>query len=99
MQYRTIGAIVHGWAVADLGDREKGLAELRSAIATYGKLTRFMLDLFSALLTEAELAANNFEEAAAVEKINNNKLAWWRPELLRLRGEFQRSAPNGDSAA
>jgi class 3 adenylate cyclase/predicted ATPase len=99
VQYRETGAILHGWAVADLGDREKGLAELRSAIATYGEITSFMLDLFSALLTEAELAANNFEEAAAVEKVDNIKLVWWRPELLRLRGELQRSAPNGDRAA
>jgi predicted ATPase len=99
VQYRAIGAILHGWAVTELGDRGKGLAELRSAIATYGEISSFMLDLFSALLTEAELAANNFEGAAVVEKIDNIKGVWWRPELLRLRGELQRSAPNGDRAA
>jgi len=99
VQYRAIGAIVHGWAVTNLGDWGEGLAELRSAIAAYGEISSFMLDLFSALLIEAELAADNFEEAAVVEKADNIKGVWWRPELLRMRGELQTSAPNGDRAA
>ena len=54
---------------------------------------------FNALVLWALGYPDQAAARAAVEKVDNIKLVWWRPELLQLRGELQRSAPNGDRAA
>jgi predicted ATPase len=58
VQYQAIGGVVRGCALAELGHQE-GLAEMRSALNAHSEAMIFMVDLFSALLAEAELAAGN----------------------------------------
>jgi predicted ATPase len=59
-----------------------------------------MLDLFRAILAEAEMRAGNLGQAEAAlgeaEEVENR---WWWAEFLRLRGDLQRSGSDGDRAA
>src|SRR5271163_2543301 len=64
--YEAIGGVFHGWALIQQLDAQAGLAELRAAVATYATTAHVNLDLYRAILAEAELRAGNLEEAAAV---------------------------------
>jgi predicted ATPase len=99
-QYQTVGAIFHGWARTQTGSTEEGLAELRLNVRHYGAAAWTMLALFYALLAEAELRAGHFDEAsAALADGEGSGNRWWRAELLRLRGDLQRSGSAADRAA
>jgi class 3 adenylate cyclase/predicted ATPase len=92
MLYQAIGGILDGWALTQIGNGEDGLAELRSSVGVFGASARFILDLFGALLAEAELLSGNFEQAAvALDRAEEVGKGWWRAEFLRLRGDLQRS--------
>jgi class 3 adenylate cyclase len=98
--YQAIGGVFHGWALCEDGQAEEGLVELRSSVALYAATAQVMLDLFDAILAEAELRAGNAAEAAeALARAEQPGKSWWSAELLRLRGDLQRSGPDGDPAA
>jgi class 3 adenylate cyclase/predicted ATPase len=99
-QYQTVGSIFHGWALTQTGSGEEGLAELRLYVRHYRAAAWTMLALFQALLAEAELRAGHFDEAtAALADGEESGNRWWRAELLRLRGDLQRSGPAAGRAA
>ena len=98
--YEAIGGVFHGWALIQQGDAQAGLAELRAAVATYAKTSHVNLDLYRAILAEAELRAGNFEECAvALIPGERNTDEWWRAGYLRLRGDFSLRGPNDERAA
>ena len=98
--YEAIGGVFHGWALIQQRDAQAGLAELRAAVATYATTSHVNLDLYRAILAEAELRAGNFEEGAAVLiQGERNADEWWRAGYLRLRGDFLLRGPNDDRAA
>ena len=87
--YEAIGGVFHGWALIQQGDAQAGLAELRAAVATYATTSHVNLDLYRAILAEAELRAGNLEEGAvALIQGERNTDEWWRAGYLRLRGDF-----------
>ena len=98
--YEAIGGVFHGWALIQQLDAQAGLAELRAAVATYATTAHVNLDLYRAILAEAELRAGNLEEGAAVliqgERSTDE---WWRAGYLRLRGDLLLCGPNNDRAA
>jgi class 3 adenylate cyclase len=98
--YEAIGGVFHGWALIQQLDAQAGLAELRAAVATYATTARVNLDLYRAILAEAELRAGNFEEGTAVliqgERSTDE---WWRAGYLRLRGDLLLRGPNDDRGA
>ena len=98
--YEAIGGVFHGWALIQQLDAQAGLAELRAAVATYATTARVNLDLYRAILAEAELRACNFEEGTAVliqgERSTDE---WWRAGYLRLRGDLLLRGPNDDRGA
>jgi hypothetical protein len=98
--YETIGGVFHGWALIQQGDAQAGLAELRAAVAAYATTAHVNLDLWRAILAEAELRAGNLEEGAAV-LFQGERSAdeWWRAGYLRLRGDFLLRGLNNDRAA
>jgi len=98
--YEAIGGVFHGWALIQQRDAQAGLAELRAAVAAYATTAHVNLDLYSAILAEAELRAGNLEEAAAV-LIQGETTAdeWWRAGYLRLRGDLLLRGPGDDRAA
>ncbi|THD49925.1 MAG: adenylate/guanylate cyclase domain-containing protein [Bradyrhizobium sp.] len=93
--YEAIGGVFHGWALIQQLDAQAGLAELRAAVATYATTAHVNLDLYRAILAEAELRAGNFEEGAAV-LIHGERSTdeWWRAGYLRLRGDLLLRGPN-----
>jgi len=98
--YEAIGGVFHGWALIQQLDAQAGLAELRAAVATYATTAHVNLDLYRAILAEAELRAGNFEEGTAVliqgERSTDE---WWRAGYLRLRGDLLLRGPNDDRGA
>jgi len=98
--YEAIGGVFHGWALIQQRDAQAGLAELRAAVAVYATTAHVNLDLYRAILAEAELRAGNLEEAAAV-LIQGETTAdeWWRAGYLRLRGDLLLRGPGDDRAA
>jgi class 3 adenylate cyclase len=98
--YEAIGGVFHGWALIQQLDAQAGLAELRAAVATYATTAHVNLDLYRAILAEAELRAGNFEEGTAV--LIQGELStdeWWRAGYLRLRGDLLLRGPNDDRGA
>jgi predicted ATPase len=98
--YEAIGGVFHGWALNQQRDAQAGLAELRAAVAAYAATAHVNLDLYRAILAEAELRAGNLEEAAAV-LIQGERTAdeWWRAGYLCLRGNLLLRGPGDDRAA
>jgi hypothetical protein len=98
--YEAIGGVFHGWALIQQLDAQAGLAELRAAVATYATTAHMNLDLYRAILAEAELRAGNFEEGTAVliqgERSTDE---WWRAGYLRLRGDLLLRGPSDDRVA
>ncbi len=98
--YEAIGGVYHGWALIQQLDAQAGLAELRKAVATYATTSHVNLDLYRAILAEAELRAGNLEEGAAVliqgERSTDE---WWRVGYLRVHGDLLLCGPNDDRAA
>jgi tetratricopeptide (TPR) repeat protein len=89
-----LSRVVRGWALAELGEPEAGLAEIHEALAAQGGM-RFKvgLDFNLALLAQAcsragrvEEALDAVDEALAEEEATGALL--WQAELLRLRGEL-----------
>ena len=98
--YEAIGGVYHGWALIRQLDAQAGLVELRTAVATYATTAHVNLDLYRAILAEAELRAGNLEEAAAM-LIQGERAAdeWWRAGYLCLAGDLLLGGPNDDRAA
>jgi hypothetical protein len=98
--YEAIGGVFHGWALIQQLDAQAGLAELRAAVATYATTSHVNLDLYRAILAEAELRAGNLEEAEMV-LIEGKRTAdeWWRAGYLRLRGDLLLRGPDDDRAS
>ncbi|MBV8320028.1 MAG: AAA family ATPase [Hyphomicrobiales bacterium] len=98
--YEAIGGVFHGWARIQQSDAQAGLAELRAAVAANATTAHVNLDLYRAILAEAELRAGNLEEAAAV--LNQGERTadeWWRAGYLRLRGDLLLRGPGDERAA
>jgi adenylate cyclase len=95
--YENIGAIMHGWACADLANIEEGLSELRRAVIAYGGTQRSYYD---AVLAEMELRAGHFERARAAlndAAAISDELGetFWRAGMLCVEGDLLR-AQSGD---
>jgi tetratricopeptide (TPR) repeat protein len=84
------GQVLHGWAVARLGDTETGIAELREGLQT-ALDTGAEMDhpYFLALLADASLQAGQPEEALAVTDEALGRMGqrrfFYEAELLRLK--------------
>jgi predicted ATPase len=99
MFYQAIGGVVRGWALSQIRDGVNGLEELRSSFGRYSAGIKTNLEVYRAGLVEAELRAGNFERASAsLFGIETGGAKYWGAELLRLRGEMQRSGPDRDEA-
>jgi len=97
--YEAIGGVFHGWALIQQLDAQAGLAELRAAVATYATTAHVNLDLYRAILAEAELRADNFEDAAALLLQGERSTdQWWRAGYLRVHGDLLLRGPNNDPA-
>jgi class 3 adenylate cyclase/predicted ATPase len=92
--YATLGTMCSGWARAQLGDREAGVAEFREALATYTRQgNKGNVPLHQGLLAELEADGQDTEAAltrmdAALALAGETGEHWTDSFLHRVRGEI-----------
>jgi len=102
----AMGTILRGWALAEQGRAEEGIAELHEGLAFWRAAgAEISLPYFLALLAEAygksrqaEKGLKVLAEALAVAYKTEDR--WWEAELYRLKGELlrQNAATKGQRA-
>ena len=90
--YVAAGSILQGWALAERGHGEEGLAQIRQGLAAPA-MTAFIHVYFLALLAEACGKAGKVEEglaalAEALRAVDDKGIGFYEPELHRLKGEL-----------
>jgi class 3 adenylate cyclase/predicted ATPase len=92
--YATLGTMCSGWARAQIGDREAGVAEFREALATYtGQGNKGHVPLHQGLLAELEADGHDTEAAltrmdAALALAGETGEHWTDSFLHRVRAEI-----------
>src|SRR5229473_126403 len=88
------GTILRGWALAEQGQGEEGIAQMRQGLAALRATgAEYMRTHFLALLTEAYGKVRQTEEglsalAEALAVVDKNGEHVWEAELYRLKGEL-----------
>jgi predicted ATPase len=98
------GTAVRGWVLADLGDLEGGIAQIRSGLETYEAIGAHVVRPWhECRLAEALVAAGRIDEAKSVladafATMGEREEHFYEPELLRVRGEIAlASQPEADA--
>jgi hypothetical protein len=86
----ALAIIPHGWAIAELGQAEEGIGEIRRGLELYPSplvqpWSRSLL--VDALVRNGEHRAALEALAEALSMMERTGERWWEVELLRLRGE------------
>jgi len=88
------GTILRGWALAEHGQGEEGIVQIRQGLAAHrARGTQVGRTTYLALLTEAYEKVARTEEglvvlAEALAAANNNGERWCEAELYRLKGKL-----------
>jgi predicted ATPase len=88
------GTILRGWALAEQGQEEEGIVQIRWGITAWRTAgAEVGGSYFFALLAEAYEKVGQIEEgltvlAEALAMVNKNGERWWEAELYRLKGEL-----------
>ena len=89
---RGVGMFFLGWATADGGDLEKGIASMEQGLALFSAGRRVTKPYMLGLLASAKAEFGNSSEGLellrdAVASTEASGERWWEPELHRLRGQ------------
>jgi len=90
----AMGTIMRGWALAEQGQGEEGILQIRQGITAWQTMGVELQRPYShALLAEACGKERQIEEglsvlAEALALVNKNGERWWEAELYRLYGEL-----------
>ncbi len=95
---KAMGTILSGWALAQLGNREDGIARMQQGLEVF-KVTDavHMTPYFSSLLAEAYGDAGRADEGLELfEGLDPAREQFWQPELHRTKGELllRQAGPN-----
>jgi predicted ATPase len=101
-----MGTILQGWVLAEQGQAEQGIAQIRQRLAAYRATgAELFRPYFLALLAEACGKGGRTEEgltviAEALAQVNNTGERYYEPELYRLKGTLllQQSSDNATEA-
>ena len=90
---RGVGMFLLGWATADGGELEKGIASMEHGLALFSAGRRVTKPYLLALLASAKADCGNPSEGLellgdAVASTEASGERWWEPELHRLRGRL-----------
>lgn len=97
-QWLATGKIVLGWALAEQGESEAGLVQLRQGLAAFEATgAKTAMSYFLAMLVEAYSTVGQPEQGLTVlvevwNIVNKNEEHWYEAELHRLEGELMRKA-------
>jgi class 3 adenylate cyclase/predicted ATPase len=100
--YLAACTVVRGWALADGGRLDDGIAEIRRGLANYrGTGAGLWSPYFLSLLAEAhgragQAAAGLSLVADALDRVEQTGARWIEAELHRLRGELLLALPEPD---
>ncbi|MEX2536264.1 MAG: BTAD domain-containing putative transcriptional regulator [Trueperaceae bacterium] len=102
--YGAWGDMIRGWAIAQGGDVDTGLAEIGAALESLrsaGALARrpYYLSLQATVLTAGRPNEALQVLSAALDQSARCSEVWWDAELLRLRGELELTVGGGASRA
>jgi class 3 adenylate cyclase/predicted ATPase len=90
----ALETILRGWALAEQGEREQGIVEMRRGLARYQATgSELNVPYFLALLAEVVGKVEGPREglvqlAEASAMMDRNRECAWEPELYRLKGEL-----------
>ena len=90
----AMGTILRGWAIAEQGQEEEGIAQMRQGLAAYRATgAELRRPDYISLLAEAYGKEGQAEEglnllAQALNTVNKTGERWYEAELFRLKGEF-----------
>jgi predicted ATPase len=88
------GAVVRGWALAEQGQEEEGVAQIRQSLAAMQTMEAKLAGPYRlALLAEAHGKGGQIEKGLAVltealVAVDNRGECWWAAELYRLKGQL-----------
>ena len=91
------GRIHHGWALAESGQVETGIAEMRQGLEGYlATGSEFQMPYFLALLANILTRAGQYDEGLrllneALARVDRTQERWFEAELYRLKGDLLRS--------
>ncbi len=92
--YLAFGTVLRGWALAEQGQEEEGIAQIRQGLAAYRATgAETGRPCFLALLAEAYGKGGQAEEgltvlAEALAPVNKNEDRYYEAELYRLKGQL-----------
>jgi adenylate cyclase len=90
----TVTTALHGWALANRGQREEGIAHMRQGLADYQAIPQGLHQPYlMALLAEAYGQVGQPAQglpllAEALALVDQGELRYFEPELYRLKGEL-----------
>ena len=90
----ALGAILRGWALAEQGQGEEGIAQIRQGLAAWQATgAKAVRPYYFALLAEACGQEGQTEEgltllAEALDLVHETEEQFWEAELYRLKGEL-----------
>jgi len=99
-QYATLSRVVRGWALTQLGQRDAGLAEIKTNIARSRRTgVAFMRSWMLAGLAESYAQSGDAEKAEeaideALKHVESTGERLWEADLHRLRGEVVLMSPS-----
>jgi class 3 adenylate cyclase/predicted ATPase len=99
----SAGMVIHGWALADAGQTEEGVEEIRQGLAEYSATgAELWLPEFLALHAEAASRAGQATAglglvADALDRVARGGRRWIEPELYRLKGELLLALPEANT--
>lgn len=98
------GTVIHGWAVAEQGDIEGGIDEIRTGMAAFAATgARSFLPFQLALLAEQHGRLGNIERgltliAEALALVERTNERWAEAELFRRKGDLLEAVARDDEA-
>jgi predicted ATPase len=100
--YRVGGSILQGWALAERGNQDEGLARMRQGLADSATSPRFWRVYFQTLLAEVSGKAGKVEDAfaalaEAMKEVEDTGIPYHEPELHRVKGELLMASGSEDS--
>ncbi|HZA67038.1 MAG TPA: AAA family ATPase, partial [Geminicoccaceae bacterium] len=98
----AMGTIMRGWALADAGEAEAGIAQLRRGLVAWedtgaALIAPYYLGLLAKALAKAGRAGEGLGALTeALDRVAGTEELWFKAELHRLRGELLLVLPEPD---